>query len=414
MTEEPLAMGKPSPKIIFVVALLVAVFAAAIIDVVLPINMMDIAATFSILPGTVAQLNSLIAIASVATALLLGGFGPRFRYKSWLLVGTMLIAFCALGLFLAPTFSIAQLIVPLNGIGSVMIVVTAQTFIGNSYPLDKKAKAIGWVSAAGTLANAVGAPIIGFMTGLGGWRFSLIWFMFPTALFSVIFVLLAFPYNPPQINLNVKKEAFVRGFKQVLSNKSAVACLLGTFFGTASLFGSVVFEVTFLRQMFLASPAFAALIGTLAGTSLIAVGAVVGGHIVNRVGRKRLTVIASFWASLFALIAYFMRDLSVFIALRWIGAILLGVTVAAASNLILEQVPQFRGTAMSLSSAVAGVGTAVGITVVGAVLNLYGDPAIGFQALGLTVAAFGFAGALVTVLFAKDPFKNATLKSKSA
>jgi MFS family permease len=109
-----------------------------------------------------------------------------------------------------------------------------------------------------------------------------------------------------------------------------------------------------------------------------------------------------------------MRDLSVFIALRWIGAILLGVTVAAASNLILEQVPQFRGTAMSLSSAVAGVGTAVGITVVGAVLNLYGDPAIGFQALGLTVAAFGFAGALVTVLFAKDPFKNATLKSKSA
>ena len=412
MTEAPLAMGKSSPKIMFVVALLVAVFAAAIIDVVLPINMVDIAATFSILPGTVAQLNSLIAVASVVTALFLGGFGSRFRYKSWLLVGTLLIAFCAIGLYLAPTFSIAQLIVPLNGIGSVMIVVTAQTFIGNSYPLDRKAKAIGWVSAAGTLANAVGAPIIGFMTGLGGWRFSLIWFMFPTALFSFIFVLLAFPYNPPRQLLNDKKEAFIRGFRQVLTNKSAVACLLGSFLGTASLFGSVVFEITFLRQMFSASPGFAALIGTLAGTSLIAVGAVVGGHVVNRFGRKRLTVIGSFWASLFALIAYFMQDLSAFIALRWIGAILLGVTVAAASNLILEQVPQFRGTAMSLSSAVTGVGTAVGITVVGAVLNLYADLTIGFQALGLTVAAFGFAGTLVILLFAKDPFKNATVKSK--
>ena len=67
---------------------------------------------------------------------------------------------------------------------------------------------------------------------------------------------------------------------------------------------------------------------------------------------------------------------------------------------------------MSLSSAVTGVGTAVGITVVGAVLNLYADLTIGFQALGLTVAAFGFAGTLVILLFAKDPFKNATVKSK--
>src|SRR4030066_536884 len=141
-------IGQPSPKMLFVVALLVAVFAAAVIDVVIPITIVDIAETFSVLPGTVAQLDSFIAISAVVTALLLAGFGPRFRYKTLVMIGILFIAVCAIGLFLAPTFPITQLIVLLNGIGSVLIVVTSQTFIGNSYPLGRKAKAIGWVAAA--------------------------------------------------------------------------------------------------------------------------------------------------------------------------------------------------------------------------------------------------------------------------
>ena len=397
--------GQP-PSMTFVVVLLVAVFAAAIIDVVIPINILDIAETFSILSGTVAQLNSIIAITSVVTALLLAFFGAGFRYKSLLMIGILFIAFCALGLFLAPSFPIAQLVVPLNGIGSVMIVVTAQTFIGNSYPLAKKAKAIGWVTAAGTLANAVGAPIIGFMTGIGGWRISLIWFMLPTAILSLIFAFLAFPYNLSQPLFTVNTEPFTRGLKKVLSNKSAVACLVATFFGTASLFGGVVFEVTFLRQIFSVTPGFAALMGTLVGTALISVGAVVGGHIVTRIGRKRLVVTAGFSAGLVTLLAYFMQNLGAFLSLRWISAFLIGVTVAAASNLMLEQVPQFRGTMMSLSSAFSGLGTAVGIAVVGAVLNLYVDATTGFQALGLTVGAFGFAGTFVYIFFAREPVQT--------
>jgi MFS family permease len=182
MTAVAPAVERPSPKMILVVALLVAVFASAVIDVVIPINIMDIAATFSILPGTIAQLDSIIAIASVATALLLGAFGAKFRYKSLVMVGVLFIAFCAIGLSFAPTFPIAELIVPLNGIGSVLIIVSAQTFIGNSFPLDKKAKAIGWVAAAGTLAIAVGSPIVGFMTGIGNWRSARIWFMLPAGL----------------------------------------------------------------------------------------------------------------------------------------------------------------------------------------------------------------------------------------
>jgi predicted MFS family arabinose efflux permease len=405
MTATASSLEQLAPKKIFVVALLTAVFAAAIIDVVIPINIVDIAETFHILPGTVTQLNSLIAITSVVTALLLAAFSDRFRYKSLVMIGVLFIAVCAVGLFLAPTFPFAQLIVSLNGIGSVMIVVTAQTFIGNSYSLDKKAKAIGWVVAAGTLANAVGAPIIGFMTDIGGWRSSFIWLMLPASVVSLIFVFLVFPYNPPETKLNKKKDPFMRGFKQVLTNKSAVACLVAAFLGSAFWLGGAVLEATFLRQIFATSPSFTALIGPMAGTAFITVGAIVGGHVVNRVGRKRLTVAATFLSGILVLLSYFMQDLSIFLALRWTASILIGITIAAASNLMLEQVPRFRGTAMSLNSAFGGVGTAFGVTLAGAVLNLYVDPAMGFQSLGLTVGAFAFAGALVNLFFVRDPIK---------
>jgi predicted MFS family arabinose efflux permease len=395
-----------SPKTLIIVALLTAVFAAAVIDVVIPITILDIAETFNILPGTVAQLDSIIAIASVTIALLLAGFGARFRYKSLVMMGLLLVAACNIGLFLAPTFPIAQLIVPLNGIGSVMIVVTAQTFIGNSYPLDKKAKAIGWVAAAGTLATAVGSPIIGFITGVGGWRSVFIWFMLPVAVVSLIFVFLVFPHNLPEPLPKTKKEPFMKGLKQVLTNKSAVACLVSAFLGSAFVFGSMVFEVTFLRQIFSASPGFAALIGPLAGTAIITVGAIIGGYVVNRVGRKRLTVVAIFFSGLLLMLSYLTQNLNIHIALRWTAAIFIGITVASASNLLLEQVPRFRGTAMSLNSAFSGLGTAVGITISGAVLNLFVNPIIGFQALGLTIGTLAFAGAFVNLFFARDPLPH--------
>ena len=405
MTTVTPTVGRPSPKIIFIVALLVAVFGAGIIDIVVPVTTVDISKTFGVLPGTVGQLGAFNAIASVVTALLLGAFGFRFRYKTLVMIGLLFIAVCAIGLFLAPTFSLAQLIFPLNGIGSVLVVVTAQTFIGNSYPLDKKAKAIGWVTAAGTFALAVGAPITGFLTDLAGWRFVLVWFMLPTAVVSLILVFLVFPFNPPVQLPSTEKKPFMKGFKQVLTNKSAVACLASAFLINAAVFGGMFFDVTFYRQVFSASPGFASLIGPTASTALITLGAVIGGHTVNRVGRKRLVVVAIFSAGMLTLLSYFVPNLWMRVALHWSASGLGGAATAAFVNLMLEQAPEFRGTAMSLSSALSRMGAAVGIIVAGAALNLYVNPTIGFQALGLAMGAFAVAAVLVILFFAKDPVK---------
>jgi predicted MFS family arabinose efflux permease len=398
--------GKPSPKMILIVVLLVAVFASAVLDVVVPISAIDIGKTFHVSPGTVGQLDSLNALATVATALLMGAFAVWFRYKTLVVAGAAFIAFCALGLFLAPSFLLAQLVFPLNGIGSVMIIITAQTFVGNSYPLNKKAKAIGWIAAAGTLANAVGAPITGFMTGIVGWRYVFALFMLPTAVISLLFVLFVFPLNLPEPQEILKKEPFMMGFKQVLSQKTAVACLVAAFLINGAAFGSLFFQVTFLRQVFSVPANLASLIGTLAGTALITVGAVIGGNFVNRFGRKNLTVIATSLAATLTMLSFLVASLPLSVTLRWVATLFGGISVSAFANLTIEQVPKFRSTNMSLFSAMGGAGTAVGITAAGLVLNFFSNPTEGFRALGLTMAAFALGAILAIFLVAKDPIRE--------
>jgi len=222
----------------------------------------------------------------------------------------------------------------------------------------------------------------------------------------------AIPLNLPAQQLNTTKESFLRGFKQILTDKSAVACLVSVFLTSAAVFGGNVFEVTLYRQIFSASPSFATLIGPTMGIALITLGAVIGGHIVNSVGRKRLTVVASFLAGIFTLLSYFVPDLWMRVALRWTASIFGGVSMGAFANLMIEQAPLFRGTAMSLSSAFSGVGTAVGIGIAGTIVNLYANPSMGFQALGLAMGSLAIVAVLVILSFAKDPVKTQQLIQK--
>ena len=149
-------------------------------------------------------------------------------------------------------------------------------------------------------------------------------------------------------------------------------------------------------------------IPALLKTAFITGGAIIGGHIVNRVGRKRLTVVSLFLAGLLVMFSYFMHDLIIFLVFRWTASTFIGLTSAAAPNLTLEQVPQYRGIMMSLSSAFSGLGTAIGIIIGGTVLNLYLDSVMGFQALGLTVGGLAFTAALINFFFAKDPIRDPT------
>src|SRR4030067_2310946 len=136
-------------KKLFLSALAFAVFAAAVIDVMLPLLLTDVAKTFQVQVGTASTISSISAIVGVAVGLLMAVLSVRFRHKPLLLLGVFFISAAALGTYLAPTFLSLQIVYSLNGVGSVMVGAIALALIGESYPLERGGKAVGWVCVGG-------------------------------------------------------------------------------------------------------------------------------------------------------------------------------------------------------------------------------------------------------------------------
>jgi len=74
---------------------------------------------------------------------------------------------------------------------------------------------------------------------------------------------------------------------------------------------------------------------------------------------------------------------------------------SAANSLTLEQVPKFRGTMMSINSAVMNLGPAIGAALGGLTLVLFD-----YEVLGLTLGAMGIVAAIVFQTLAIDPTRT--------
>ncbi len=136
-------------------------------------------------------------------------------------------------------------------------------------------------------------------------------------------------------------------------------------------------------------------------------GTLVGGLLVNRVGRKNLTVLASVPSIIIATAAYVLMvnvtEFWLFITMRWVSGFLAGLSTIAAVTLALEQVSRYRGTMMSLNSALSGTGNACGVFFGGLLINFLDDPLVGYPLLMVILGAIGMVGTLLILFFAKDP-----------
>ena len=87
---------------------------------------------------------------------------------------------------------------------------------------------------------------------------------------------------------------YAKAYKKILLNKSATACLVGTVL--VWIFNTVpTYAVSFYRIVFSVSPTVGGAFGAVAAAGGM-IGGVAGGKLVNRYGRKTLTVFAGFAA----------------------------------------------------------------------------------------------------------------------
>jgi predicted MFS family arabinose efflux permease len=127
----------------------------------------------------------------------------------------------------------------------------------------------------------------------------------------------------------------------------------------------------------------------------------VSGLVVNRFGRKTSTVLTAFLAGIFTITYACVLNLWLSLALSLIGSWFFGMVTSAASSLTLEQVPEFRGTMMSIDTAAINLGYALG-TALGGLTLLSFD----YEGLGIVLGVMGVAAAIVFHFLTTDPTRK--------
>jgi predicted MFS family arabinose efflux permease len=387
---------------LFLPSLVISYFATSPIGIVTGLFLLKMAETFGVDKGFMGQINTFSSIVSVFFALLMGVLSVRLRHKSLLLIGLLFLGVSAVGCYFAWDINSIFMLYSLSGVGIAMVGPMAIALVGENLAFEKRANAVGWVLAGGSLAYLVGAPIMGVLAGFGGWRISLLGFVIP---FSILSLLLAFAGVPSQSSnrkSSVNGDSYLESLKEIVSNRSAVGCLVGNVFRNAAFMAVLLYGTSFFIERFSLSEGIASFV-ILGAALFYTLGSVVAGSMVNRYGRKFSTVSTALLAGLFTISYAYVPSLFPSLTLNFTAAWFMGMMASAASSLTLEQVPRFRGSMMSISSAATSLGAAVGAAVGGMALIWYD-----YDVLGAILGGMGIIAAIVFYLMTKDPTREKT------
>ena len=399
MNEKPVSIEeKRSPGKLVQPSLVLSRFAVQPHGLLIGLLLVDIGLTFGVPVGVAGQIRTVSYVASVVFALLMGVLSLRFRHKSLLLIGLLLLNISALSCAFASSFIMMVIFFSIWGIALAIVGPMGLTLVGEHFPREKRASVIGWIFGGNALAYVVGAPAIGFIAGVGGWRLAFLGFVVPIALFSFLLAIKGVPSSSSRQSALGMRD-YLAGFKGVFSSISADACLAGNALSMASWAAILTYSASFLRQRFMVSTGFASIAVLVAALCFFS-GSVVGGRIVKKLGRKTVTVLAAFFAGVFTFAFANYPDLWLSMILAFIGSFSAGLRVTASNSLTLEQVPEFRGTMMSISSAADNAGSSLGAGIGGAALLLFN-----YEGMAISLGAMGIAAAIVFQLLATDPAK---------
>ena len=387
----------------FVPSLAAAFFSTWIIESLTGVFLVDVATTFFGSPSPIAlattgQLVTISSVVSVVFAALLGFLSVSHSHKKLLLIGSFSVTLGILGCFFAPDFLVMQFFFPIEGIGTVVVGAMAFTLVGEFLVVNRRPRAIGWILAGNSLAGIVGSIVISlFFSDTGGWRSYLLWFALPVSIVSLIAIFFSVPSTPPQETKTSGKEAYISSYKQVFLRKSAASCLIGAMFRQAGFAWVIVYSASFFRQEFGLSLASVALLGLVAA-AIFVLAQIVGGHLVQRVGRKRLLVATLVISSPGLMLVAFIPNLWIVLIINWIGGFIYGMNFPASISLILEQAPESRGTMMSMELVFVTFGVGLGAALGGFALIISG-----WIGLILTFAAMQLIAAAIFFFLTKDP-----------
>lgn len=385
-----------SPGRMVLFSLILSRFATASPGALLGLLLIDIGLDFNRPVGVMGQIQSVSSGVAVLFALLMGILSVKYNHKKLILLGLLSYNISSLGCGLAPNYTIMLLLFAFSGIGGAMVLPMTMTIVTDLYSPEKRGSVLGYLMASISISFIIGAVVIGYVAELFGWRTAFLGYAFPLFFLSIASSFYALPLHIGGDALGGSERNYFDGFKAIRENRSAIASLVVVVLANASWQAILLYSTAYIRTRFGLSSGFASLMLLIGGT-LFTIGAIAGGRVLNRFGRKKLAVITATIAGIFTICFANMPSFWLTQLFIWLSCWFVGMRVTAFTTLELEQVPEFRGTMMSVDSAFSSLGSALG--------SILGGVALQFSGYGLMSFILGALHVLASMIifrFVKD------------
>ena len=377
----------------FTLTLSLTFFSSMIPGIITGLLLIDISETFNSNIGMVSQIRSTASLLGIIAALIIGVLSVRFNPKHLLLVGLGMYLIVGVGSWIAPTLSLLFLVYSFSGLGGGITSPMVQTMLAY-LPSQKRAKAMGYLVASGSIAYLVSTPIVGYLNENSSWRTAFLYYQVPIILISL---LLSIRFLPGSNTGNRGGLSYKEGIKQILGSCSAYSCLLGALLGSVCWIGFLTFGTSYLRAEFGISVMTASLVMVFTSGSFT-LGSISSGSFVNRYGRRNVTIVGAVFLGLFLAVCTFIPSFIPCVVVMCVGCFFGGLRFSGANGMSLEQVPDYNGVMMSFHSASLNVGYLIGTAIGGFSLINYG-----WNLLSVSLGSAGLLAAVVYWFFTVEP-----------
>jgi len=330
------------------------------------ILLVEIAENFDTSVGVVSQIRTLSSVLGFVTALAMGALSVRYSGRRLLAAGLVLLSLSCLGSAAASSLGLLFVLYSLNGVASNIVFPMLTSLVGEYYPPEGRARVMGWIGASGGLSYMLGAPIIAYLASAGGWRLPFTAYAALAPVAALALTLWKLPPTP----VKTESSGISEGFRDIGSKRSALAALGAVTLMGASTQSIYFYSFTYLREAHGVSQGQVSLIFSAASLTFL-LGSFFCGSFTDRLGVKKALVTA-LGAALLSQAVYPYLSLWLCAAVIIVGHFFFSLQYSAANTLVLEQVPTYRGSMMSLSSALSYLGYGLGTAVGGVALSTAG------------------------------------------
>ncbi|MBN2336083.1 MFS transporter [Candidatus Bathyarchaeota archaeon] len=348
--------------------------------------LVDIAESFGASVGVVSQIMTASSILGFLSALSLGALSVRYSARRLLLAGLLVLSLSCLGTGFSSSLGVLFIVYPLNGLAANIVFPMLASLVAEYYPPERRARVMGWVGSSGGLSYMLGAQVAAYLASVGGWRLAFLGYaaLVPLAAFTLAAARL------PASETRRGAASLRDGFEAIRGSRSALASLASVMLMGASTQSIYVYSFSYLREVHGVSLGRMSLIYSVASLAFL-LGSLYCGSFAERLGVKRVMV-SALAVAIATQAAYAYLPLWGCAAALVVGHFFFSLQYSAANTLVLEQVPAYRGSMMSMASALGFLGYASGTALAGVLLASSGWKyfSVTYSLLGVTALALYF------------------------